>query len=160
MGKFKDIVHKAVADGYDTEETMECLTLLVDEHLENTKAHDMIHYNKLMAKLHKMFDGEHMTHDMLVTANEHFENVDGTIGFKWDLKTTTQVAEGMGVHFNEYTKEDFNYIMNMLYSDFSKVLAKYGINRPSVYVELADAFLDDPDGPSDKAVRYFKAMGD
>lgn len=160
MGKFKDIVHHAIADGYDTEETMECLTLLVDEHLEKTKAHDMVHYNKLMSRLQNMFDGDHMNGEMLATAARRFDNVDGTHGFKWDIATTTQVAEGMGVHFDRYTKEDFNYAMNMLYSDFSAVLAKYGVSRPSVYVELADAFLDDPDGPSDKAVRYFKAMGD
>lgn len=160
MGKFKDIVHKAIDDGYDTEETMECLTILVDEHLEATKSHDIVHYNKLMDRLHHMFDGDHMTKDMLAVANRDFKNADGTHGFKWDLATTTQVAENMGVTFNKYTKEDFNYAMNMMYSDFSRVLAKLGISRPSVYVELADAFLDDVDAPSDKAVRYFKAMGD
>ena len=72
------------------------------------------------------------------------------------------VVPDFEITFNETfeSQEDFNYAMNMMYSDYSRVLAKLGISRPSVYVELADAFLDDVDAPSDKAVRYFKAMGD
>ena len=73
---------------------------------------------------------------------------------------TTMTAENMGVTFDKYSKEDFNYAMNMMYSDYSCVLARYNLSKPSVYVELADAFLDDADAPTDKAVRYYKAMSE
>lgn len=63
-------------------------------------------------------------------------------------------------YFDQYSKEDFNYVMNMMYSDYSTVLAKYNLSKPSVYVELTDAFSDDADAPSDKAVRYYKAMSE
>lgn len=160
MGKFKEIVYAAIADGYDTEETMECLTIIVDEHLEHMKKTAPAEYNKFIAKIESMFDGDHMTHDMLHTASDHFLNADGTSGFKWSKEATTQTAERMGVTFDKYTREDFCYAMNMMYSDYCKVFTKYGLNKPSVYVEMADAFLDDPDAPSDKAVRYYKAMSE
>lgn len=160
MGEFKEIVHSAIAEGYDTEETMECLTLIVDEHMEHLRHTNPGDYNKVITRIKKMFDGDHMSKDMLRKASADFINADGTHGFKWDLEMTTMTAENMGVTFDKYSKEDFNYAMNMMYSDYYCVLARYNLNKPSVYVELADAFLDDADAPADKAVRYYKAMSE
>lgn len=160
MGEFKEIVHSAIADGYDTEETMECLTLIIDDHMEHLKHDDPSSYHKVITKIKKMFDGDHMTRDMLKKASTDFVNADGSRGFKWSVEATTAAAESMGVAFDQYSKEDFNYVMNMMYSDYSTVLAKYNLSKPSVYVELTDAFLDDADAPSDKAVRYYKAMSE
>ena len=52
------------------------------------------------------------------------------------------------IHFNEY---DFNYVMNMLYSDY------YGSvpNDASTYVKMAKKFLCDKDAVEGKAITYY-----
>lgn len=149
MGKFREILHKALHDGYDAEESMECLAVVIDEHLEHVKNVDHEMYEVVIAKVQNIFDGDHITKEMIMQAGKH--------GYKWDLDTTTNLAIGRGVHFDKYTKEDLCYTMNELHKTFHDVLMKYGMSKPSVYIELADAFLDDPSVP-DKAVRYFRAM--
>ena len=43
------------------------------------------------------------------------------------------------------------------YSDYCKVLKKYGVDRAEVYVELAGAFLRDKDaGAKDKLAAYYE----
>ena len=50
--------------------------------------------------------------------------------------------------------------MNMMYSDYYGVAAKYGLDRPEFYADLAKAFLDDKDagGPEQKIAAYYHGI--
>ena len=47
--------------------------------------------------------------------------------------------------------------MNVMYSDYYGVAAKYGLDRPEFYADLAKAFLMDKDagGPEEKMAGYY-----
>jgi len=47
-------------------------------------------------------------------------------------------------------------VMNMLYSDYCEVAAKYGVNNADFYADLAVAFLEDPDSQPEKLARYYE----
>lgn len=49
-------------------------------------------------------------------------------------------------------------VMNMLYSDYSEVAAKYGVNNADFYADLAVAFLEDPDANPNKLARYYEEV--
>lgn len=49
--------------------------------------------------------------------------------------------------------------MNMLYSDYSEVAKKHGVSNTDFYVDMAKAFLEDPDGRPDKISAYIHCMG-
>lgn len=70
-----------------------------------------------------------------------------------------EVAEKMRLRFDSYSEKDLCMTVNMLYSDFCKAL-KHMIPQDKelyVYVALADAFLNDEDGPegSEKLALYY-----
>lgn len=47
----------------------------------------------------------------------------------------------------------------MMYSDYFKVLKKYKVDRPEVYMELAAAFLEDKDAmANDKLAAYYHCV--
>ena len=50
--------------------------------------------------------------------------------------------------------------MNMMYSDYYGVAAKYGLDRPEFYADLAKAFLMDKDagGPEEKMAGYYHGV--
>ena len=87
----------------------------------------------------------------------HLENADGTTGKKYDVDQIRQVAQQMGVHFDEYSPELLTAITNMMYSDYCKI---HGNDLMS-YVKMARAFLDDDDfdgTPEEKAYLYYKCI--
>ena len=47
--------------------------------------------------------------------------------------------------------------MNMIYSDYSAVAYKYGVDTADFYADMAKAFLFDPDGgePEEKLAAYY-----
>lgn len=63
-------------------------------------------------------------------------------GGQWTMEQTNQLMKQKGYH---YDPEEFFAVCNMLHSDYSKTLAKYGINSPDAYAELAKDWLDDDD---------------
>lgn len=76
------------------------------------------------------------------TAVSKMKNVDGTIGEHWSMEQTNTIATQHGIDH----KADFYYTINMLYSDFSKVLG----SDSSTYVKLAKAYMLDPDADEGK----------
>ena len=50
--------------------------------------------------------------------------------------------------------------MNVMYSDYYGVAAKYGLDRPEFYADLAKAFLMDKDagGPEEKMAGYYHGV--
>lgn len=87
------------------------------------------------------------------------ENEDGTTGPHWNEQQVEQVAQKLGIKFEDFSRESFEAAMNMMYSDYCKTLEKYGANRPEVYACLAKDFLEDEDYPgadgNEKLAAYY-----
>ena len=101
-------------------------------------------------ELYKKIYGCHFNEWMLAKATKDMINEDGTIGAHWTLEQTNNVAKQYGVTFNHYNEYDWNYVMNMIYSDYYKVIP----NDIQSYIKFAKAFLDDKDA-KDKAFKYY-----
>ena len=72
----------------------------------------------------------------------------------WTLEETNSVARQHGIEFIHCNQYDWNYVMNMIYSDYYGSVS----NETSVYVKLAKKFLQDKDAPEGKALKYYLAM--
>ena len=88
----------------------------------------------------------------------NMQNADGTTGPHWTMEQTTAVAESMGIQEHEIPHWAWGVAMNMMYSDYYDVAARYGVNRPEFYADLAKAFLLDKDGPGPekKLMEYYE----
>ena len=111
-------------------------------------------YDKLELHLYKMAYGCHFNSWMLDKATSSMINEDGTTGPHWNINQTNSVAKSNGIIFDNFNEYDWNYVMNMLYSDYYGAVS----NDTSVYVKLAKKFLDDKDAPKGKALHYYLAM--
>lgn len=72
---------------------------------------------------------------------------------RWDLTQTTAVMQSKGYNHRPF---EFWAVMNMLYSDYGKVMAKYGADKPEIWADMADAWITDPDARSHKTGRYYR----
>ena len=81
-------------------------------------------------------------------AVELFDWIDdkGT-GAKW---TIDEITRGMNFDNKEYTKYDFAYVSNMLYSDYCNVFTE-----SSYYLKMARNYLEDPDYCGDSSERAY-----
>lgn len=73
------------------------------------------------------------------------ENADGSRGAHFTDEQVRQAAKQMGINPEEFGECVLEMTVNMLYSDYCKVLKKYGLERVEPYIELAYAFLKDED---------------
>lgn len=93
-------------------------------------------------------------------------NEDGTRGPHYDMRQTMDAAEKIGVDFenDDFDEKEFCMAVNMMYSDYCKVVKKYTSPDKELmfFAELAKAFLDDEDGPgaSTKLALYFNCIVD
>ena len=111
-------------------------------------------YNVIELYLYKNKYGNHFNEWLLKKATESFENEDGTNGAHWTVDQTNSVAEQNNITFDKFNSYDWNYVMNMIYSDY------YGVinNDTNVYCNMALKFLLDKDAPEGKAFIYYLAM--
>ena len=72
---------------------------------------------------------------------------------RWDLAQTTAVMQSKGYNHRPC---EFWAVMNMLYSDYGKVMAKYGADKPEIWADMADAWITDPDARGNKTGRYYR----
>ena len=92
----------------------------------------------------------------------HLMNADGSEGEHFNFEEIMDVAEKMRLKFRGYSEKDLCMTVNMLYSDYCKVLKQ--IIPPDkelyIYVALAEAFLNDEDGPdgSEKLALYYHCI--
>lgn len=116
--------------------------------------HDL--YDDLELYLYKEIYDCHFSDWLLEKALSKMINEDGTMGGHWTLEQTNNVAKSLGVSFINFNEYDWNYVMNMIYSDY------YGAvnNEASVYGRMARKFLEDKDAPKGKALKYYLAMKD
>ena len=111
--------------------------------------HDL--YEDLEMYLYKMIYGCHFSEWLLKRATTNMKNEDGTVGEHWSLEQTNMVARSKGLVFSSFNQYDFNYVMNMIYSDY------YGAvpNDTDTYYKMAIKFLSDKDGKEGKAFSYY-----
>lgn len=80
------------------------------------------------------------------------KNTDGSKGPHWSFEQAKSIVKQRGI---EHDPLMFWATMNMMYSDYSEVAQKYGLNNQDYYVDLACAFLDDEDVHGDKLSKYY-----
>lgn len=113
-------------------------------------------FETLNIYLYKELNGCHFNEWMLKRATDNMINEDGTKGPKWSVQETNQVARNYNVTFDEFNEYDWNYVMNMIHSDY------YGSvpNEVGTYVKMASKFLHDKDAAKGKALNYYLAFKD
>ena len=111
-------------------------------------------YEDIEMILYKDVYGCHFNKWLLEKALSHLENEDDTKGGHWTVEQTNSVARNYDVKFERFNEYDWNYVMNMMYSDYYKT----GGNNTGFYAELSKAFLMDKDAPEGKALKYYLAM--
>ena len=98
------------------------------------------------------------------TWKHNMENADGTKGEHFDMQQVMHAAEKLNIKFDEYDEKEFCLAVNMMYSDYCKVIKKLASEDKElmVYAELAKAFLEDEDGPepSEKLALYYYCIVD
>lgn len=114
--------------------------------------HDL--YEDLELHLYKSIYGKHFSDWLLDKATKTMVNEDGSYGPHWTLEETSSVAKNMNLTFKEYNEYDWNYVMNMIYSDYYGAVS----NEISIYASLAKKFLTDKDAKEGKALCYYLAM--
>ena len=84
------------------------------------------------------------------------KNEDGTLGPHWSLAETKEVAEKHKM--TKYDEYAWYVTMNMMYSDYYKVIEKMNADPVSFACYMSDAFLGDADSvPANKKVKeYFE----
>ena len=129
------------------------------------RAEEVMVYADAICALHKL-DDDHFreatkmiefTEDDAKAWTARMENEDGTTGPHWSMGQTDAVANVAGVHVDKLT---FWACLNMMYSDYYSVAAKYGLDRPEFYADLAKAFLMDKDagGAEAKMAVYYHGV--
>lgn len=81
------------------------------------------------------------------------ENTDGTTGAHWTIDATTAIRDKLGL--KHICKYEFWAVMNSLYSDYGKTLAKTNAT-PEIYGELARDWIEDDDAVKAKASAYYR----
>lgn len=83
-----------------------------------------------------------------------FENTDGSHGAHWSYDMVKQLYEQH--QFDMFSPEEFYVAVNMMYADYCDVAKMMGINTVDFYVEMAKAFLCDPDAKENKLMNYIQ----
>lgn len=105
-------------------------------------------YKRAFMKMHNaLYDG-HFCEELAKKAVAGMDNADGTKGGRWTFEQTEALRNQFGLKCNAY---DWYYVLNMMYSDYSKVLG----SDQTMYVRMADAYLNDVDAPADKALEVY-----
>lgn len=108
-------------------------------------------YNSLEHDLYLKINGYHFNEQLLKEATSKLINEDGSTGAHWDVVQSTDIAKQYNVDLNNYNEYDWNYVLNMIYSDY------YGAvpNDLTYYVKLANKFINDKDTVCGKVLKYY-----
>lgn len=142
------------------------IDVLMEQKVTLGRAEEITIYADAICALDKTQAGEHHSESAGMTGftereakrwAKHMENDDGTTGPHWTLEQATAVANSIGVHMDPWV---WFAALNMEYSDNFEVAAKYGLDRPEYYADLAKAFLFDKDGggPEAKIAGYYHGI--
>ena len=81
------------------------------------------------------------------------KNADGTTGPHYKPEQAEQLRV---VHCPHCKRWEFFVALNMMYSDYSEVARKMGVDKPEFYVHMAKAFLEDQDAGEHKLIEYME----
>ena len=149
MSKFKTLIDKSVLEA-DTK-TMQKITAVMDDHLEELEIEHPDMYWDLIHELHEIVNGERFDEATALWAVSQMKNEDGTTGQHWTEAETTSVAMSNSVQFDTFNMYDWYYVMNMIYSDFYPIIG----SDTAMYVRMAKLWIMDKDVSEGKAWRYF-----
>lgn len=85
------------------------------------------------------------------------KNSDGSAGAHWTAEQLEPLRASLAPNCDKW---ELFVAANMMYSDYAKVAQKYGADRPEFYVEMAKAFLTDPDARDNKLRRYIETVSE
>lgn len=111
-------------------------------------------YERKLAAAMGVKQSPHFTEDLAQEAVSQMVNDDGTKGAHYDLDKVKDLIKEFKVDLGENNIFDYFYVLNMIYSDYSKVIG----DKDKDIVDLANAFIFDEDAPNGKAFRYYYAM--
>lgn len=143
-------MHKKILEDANLEQ----LKCFVDYAIKEAKSYDEHLYEAMEMVLYRKVYGYHFCNWMLVKALQGMVNEDGTHGGHWTVADTTSVARQFGINFTDFNEYDWNYVMNMIYSDYFGSVP----DETSSYVKLAEKFINDKDAGPGKAFKYYVAM--
>lgn len=136
------------------EATDEQLREFIDDAMGMIKETNYDLYEDLEMYLYKELYGCHFNEWLLEKATKMMINEDGTIGPHWNIDQTNNVARQLGIDFTTFNEYDWNYTMNMIYSDYYGAIQ----NDTTIYAKLARKFLEDKDAKEGKALKYYLKM--
>lgn len=143
-------MHKKLLQVANTEQLRE----FADDALTMLKETNPKTYDDLELYLYKEIYGCHFCDWMLEKATNKMVNEDGSTGPHWTVTDTNAVAKSMGITFDNFNEYDWNYVMNMIYSDYYGAVS----NDTNAYGKLAKKFIMDKDAKQGKAFHYYLAM--
>jgi hypothetical protein len=155
MSKFKELIETISPTMIQTGPMIEIINV-IDEHLDKICFSDPNAYHSVMNDIYMIANGPYFNLDVAMKAVAGMKNEDGTIGEKISLENSYTVASQLGITFDKFTKYDWYYVLNMMYSDYVNVIG----SNSQVYNEMAKAFIMDSDSPKGKAYLYYCAMSD
>ena len=135
---------------------------VMEHHVTLGRAEEATVYADAICALRRVDDhgeAETFTKEDAERWTAHMENEDGSTGAHWTMEQTGQVAAIAGAHYEPWV---WYAALNMMYSDYYAVAAKYGLDRPEFYADLAKAFLNDKDagGPERKIAAYYHGIAE
>lgn len=74
---------------------------------------------------------------------------------RWTMEQTTSVMQQKGYKHDPHV---FFAVMNSMASDYGKTIAKYGMDKPEVWAELTNDWLEDDDAVDGKAEVYYREI--
>lgn len=145
------------------------LYVIMDDYFEELEKYHPQIYNNLMKEVHKL---------SIKTNISDKEELDKYLKFMhhsemptlWNIEQTTKVGKDIGIDFDKwcYNTFTFNYVMNMMrtdyYSEFKKMfissplMKQTIVDSPNFYAHMAKAWLDDDDAPRDKIIKYIQIV--
>ena len=110
-------------------------------------------------------DSMRLTRRDMMNWKEKMENADGSYGEHFTGGQIRQAVQAMGIEMKGYNEKELCLAANMLYSDYGEVLRPFIPKEKEayVYVNLAKAFLEDPDSSvkgGEKLACYYYAIVD
>lgn len=143
-------MHNKILNNATNEQIREMAEGLVDWLSER----DPILYQEAEDYMYRTVYGNHFSKWLLECCCAVMINEDGTTGAHWTLEDTNSVAKSHNIKFDKFNEYDWNYTMNMLYSDYYSILG----SDTDKYCRMANKFLNDVDAPKGKAYIYYRAM--
>lgn len=153
MEKFKDMMtHAKTLPSFSTIHSG--VIDIISDYFDYLEKIDKDGYNMIMDEIYACVYGPHFNKELAVQAVAGMRNVDGTTGEHWSIEQTTEAAKQSGIVFKTYNEYDFYYVLNMLHSDYFNIFR----DDSNAYIQLAVAWLGDPDVPEGKAWRYYNKV--